>query len=1364
MAVSSMLIGTLLGDSAPLFAQGGLVCQTPAPGNYWPLDEVIPGTYEDLINGDDAICTGANCPVPNPTGVVSNGQTFSLTTNVTVTASASATAPFDWAGTDDFSVEFWARSSCTGANGGVEVFVGRDDPSASQMSWWIGCLPDGRAQFYLEDFGGTTDTVISTATVNDNNWHHFIGVRDGVANMTDLYIDGISAGASTGVTFPTNFDSTIAPLTIGYYQSGFNTVGDLDEIAIYNDALTPAEVSARFSGGVAGQPVCFPNTAPTAVDDPNYSTPEDVTLTIAAPGVLGNDTDPDPGTTVLTATLSTGPSNGTVILNADGSFVYTPTANFNGPDTFTYQATDGLASSNTATVTVTVSAVNDPPTAVDDGFTTNEDTTLTIAASTLLANDTEIDAGDTITVTAVGTAANGSAALTLPSVTYTPAANFSGVDTFSYTIEDSGGLTSTANISVTVLPVSDAPIAVDDTITTTEETTVEIFVLTNDSDSDGDPLLISAISSPSNGAFVSNGTVITYTPNLNFNGIEVLTYTISDTVGLTDTAILTINITAVNDAPIAVDDSATTPANTPIMVTVLVNDSDVDGDPLTVTTTSTPTNGAASTDGSTVTYSPNAGFFGTDQFSYTISDGTVTATATVSVTVGANSVPVAVDDAATAAEDTAVTLSVLANDSDAEGDPLTIIALGTPTNGAISSDGTTVVYTPTLNFNGTEVITYTIDDNSAGTGSGGSATATMTFTITAVNDLPLAVDDTASTILNTATSISVLSNDSDIDDDPLAVAALGAVANGTASISGATVTYTPTFGFTGTDVFTYTLDDGNGGSDTATITVTVNTFNTPPVAVDDSATAPEDTAIVISVLANDSDAQNDPLTVTISTAAANGSSSTDGSTITYTPTLDFNGSDTLEYTISDGNGGSDSAVVTIDVSAVNDAPEASDDVGTTAFNSPVTLLVLSNDSDVEGDSLTVSSVGAAVNGATSTDGTSIVYTPTAGFSGTDTFTYMIDDGNGATDTATVTVTVSTTTNNAPLAVDDAISLDEDSPLVITVLGNDSDPDGDALTVSAVGMPVNGWVATDGTTVTYTPNLNFSGVDSVSYTIDDGNGNTASALILVTVESVNDLPVAMDDVSATPNDTPLNISVLFNDSDIDGDTLTVSMVSTPTVGTASTDGTIVTYTPSTSFSGTEVFSYTVSDGNGGSASAMITINISNVNNNPTANNDTVTLTGLQPITIDVLANDQDSDGNSLTISALTAPTSGIATTDGTTIVYTPTLTFSGSDIFTYFISDGNGGSGSASVMITAGLIDSDGDSIPDNVECSNPADCPDTDGDGTFNQFDADDDDDGILTINEALVDVNGNGISDHLEKLVIPPSPTMILLPFIATQ
>ena len=281
------------------------------------------------------------------------------------------------------------------------------------------------------------------------------------------------------------------------------------------------------------------------------------------------------------------------------------------------------------------------------------------------------------------------------------------------------------------------------------------------------------------------------------------------------------------------------------------------------------------------------------------------------------------------------------------------------------------------------------------------------------------------------------------------------------SSTGTAVTYTPAANYNGPDSFTYTIGDGNGGSATATVKVTVTGVNDGPVAVDDAATTAEDTAVSVAVLTNDTDLDGDTLAVSSVSTPAHGTAVIAGTGVTYTPAVNYNGPDSFTYTVGDGNGGSATATVSVTVTGVNDGPVAVDDAATTAEDTAVSVTVLTNDSDLDGDTLVVSAcqhAGARHGGRR--PGPRSLYTPAANYNGPDSFTYTVGDGNGGSATATVTVTV-TGVNDGPVAVDDAATTAEDTAVSVTVLTNDSDLDGDTLSIASVTTPAHGTAVVEG---------------------------------------------------------------------------------------------------------------------------------------------------------------------------------------------------------------------------------------------------------------------------------------------------------------
>jgi hypothetical protein len=788
------------------------------------------------------------------------------------------------------------------------------------------------------------------------------------------------------------------------------------------------------------------------------------------------------------------------------------------------------------------------------------------------------------------------------------------------------------------------PSAVDDADSTVEDAAVTVDVLGNDTDPDLDAVSVDSVSQGTNGSVVNNGTDVSYTPNLDWNGVDTFTYTVADGNGGFASAQVTVTVTAQPDPPVAVVDADTTPEDVAVTVDVLANDTDPELDSLLVDSVTQGTSGSVVNNGTDVTYTPNPGWNGIDTFTYTVADGNGgfdTATVTVTVT-PANDDPTAVDDTDSTAEDTAVTVDVLANDTDPELDSLTVDSITQGANGSVVNNGTDVTYDPNPDWNGIDTFTYTVAD-----GNGGFDTATVTITVTAVNDDPIAVDDTKTMGEDSSQAIPVLGNDSDPDGDPLTIAGVVDGTHGTVTNNGSNVSYTPDSDWNGIDTFTYTVSDGNGGSAAAQVTVTVTPVNDDPQGVPDVTSTPEDTPATINVLANDTDVDSAPLTITSATNGSHGAVTTDGLTVTYAPDLDWNGTDTFTYTVSDGAGGLDSTTVTVTVTPVNDDPVAVDDVATTEQDKPVNVWVLANDEDPDPEVLSVSAVTNGAHGAVVNHGSKVTYAPGPGWNGVDTFTYTVTDGLGGFDTASVTLTVTAGPNQPPFAQDDFSVTDEDTPVTVLVLANDSDPDGDVISVSSANQGAHGSVTVNAGSLTYSPDRNWSGIDSFSYTVADGGGGTATAAVVITVQPVNDAPTARADLTDTSEDTPTTISVLANDTDVDGDSLSVSTVTQGSHGVTTTDGASITYSPSSGWSGTDSFSYSISDGHGGFGSAGVTVTVAaaiedpavvvppGTQNHPpviTVTGDTAVVEG-EPFRLEVTAEDPDGDEVSISASGL-----------------------------------------------------------------------------------------------------------------------------------
>ena len=441
-----------------------------------------------------------------------------------------------------------------------------------------------------------------------------------------------------------------------------------------------------------------------------------------------------------------------------------------------------------------------------------------------------------------------------------------------------------------------------------------------------------------------------------------------------------------------------------------------------------------------------------------------------------------------------------------------------------------------------------------------------------------------------------------------------------------------------------------------TVTVTIVGENDAPVANDDFYSIDEDSGGSVSladILTNDSDVDSsDQLTLTILNGPDHGSLNfllilnglgEDG-LITYTPDENFNGTDTIVYQVSDGHGGTDTANIVITVNATNDEPVAQNDSYSVNEDSELLISVaslLDNDSDADGDFLSPSIASNPTHGTLTFNGESglFIYTPDENYHGPDEFTYEISDGNGGTDTATVLITVHPV-NDAPVATDDAFSLDEDGTLIIPapgVLANDDDIEGDTLAALLESDVSHGTLTlnADGS-FTYVPDANFHGEDSFSYYIDDdgaeGVDHSNIATVTITVESVNDAPVAADDAYFVLEDGSLKIDfgagVLANDTDIELDGLFAALVDGPDHGSLvfNDDGSFI-YTPDANYNGSDSFTYRSNDGTDDSNTATVNITVVSVDDTPTGGG-TVFLT-VEEDALDVVADPGDLHAGAVT---------------------------------------------------------------------------------------------------------------------------------------
>lgn len=1068
-------------------------------------------------------------------------------------------------------------------------------------------------------------------------------------------------------------------------------------------------------------------------------------------------------------------THGSVSLNAEGKAVFVPEEDFNGEITFTYTTKDPSGAKTTGTITITILSINDDPMATDDDATISEDGSLSLdlAANDLdidMDPTKNAEIQEALIYELLDSPLHGIASLQGSILSYTPAKDDNRSVTLTYQVTDPSGETDTATISISITPGNDAPVANEESVNTNEDQSLDIDVSTNDTDIDQDTLInvlpndvfsVTSVTSPSHGTVtILNSKEVRYTPTNNYNGTDSFTYTITDEGGLTSTTTVNVTIKLINDAPTAVNDTKSGNEDTDISINVLANDTDVDMDStlndyprtpesLSLKSISSVTNGTAEfTAEGLITLTPTTNFNGSVVITYTMmdSDGVEkSATVTFSVTT-VNDEPVAVSDEVSTYEDTLILIDVLANDTDVDlasdlNNPVTevlsLVSVASVSHGTATIVSGKVRFTPAANFNGTGSFTYTMKDKA-----GVQKSTTVTVTIVPTEDNPVAVADSVSTPEDESILVDVLANDTDVDksttlnlhpsanplSQTLSVFSIASVTHGSAVIEDNKVRFTPDANYNGLVSFNVTIQDNTGRSSTALLSISIGAVNDGPSATNDEGSMSEDTVKDFDVLVNDTDIDLDTLTNTLDPQSLSvriisvdsGSATVVNNKIRLSPIANFNKTITVVYEAYDQHNASAQATLSVEVTQVNDSPVANDDAVNVDEDGSVEINPLDNDTDIDMnvdlnaqaqlEVLHVSSCGEANHGSVTCLSDTIIYTPDPHHNGTDAFTVTIIDESGSTHTSNVFVTIKPQ-NDSPMAMDDELEMNEDTSILIDVLGNDLDKDLDLLLNAEVSEILSiidsswigvkhGEVKLEGTKIRYTPEANFNGSESFTIDIEDQAGVSSTSTVMITVDAVNDAPTATEDELNGEEDQSYLVDVLSNDSDVDFDlTLnflasedwTIEILSSNALLNASVVDNKISLNPQANVNGTFVIEYRVTDMLGDSDEAQLVVNLEALNDDPLASNDNVTTDEDQSVTIDVLKNDTDIDQDPLlnlypitevlTITDITQGELGTVTIVDNQLLYTPKENRNGDDTFAYTITDEHGISSTAFVYVT-----------------------------------------------------------------------------------
>jgi CSLREA domain-containing protein len=1025
-------------------------------------------------------------------------------------------------------------------------------------------------------FSGPSFTLTSS-TVTDNGVQHPASNNfSGIYSTTTIAIgNSIVAGNRDNATLPdiratvvtsSGFNlvgnrGSVTTLTQPTDQSGTNAAvlnPQLDPLAIYSGptpthrlrSTSPALDKGNAFGSTIDQrgrprPFDIPGASNTSdgadigsfelqavsqfapfANNDSYTVAEDDLLAVNAPGVLSNDTDAndDP----LHAILVANPTHGTLTFTPDGSFAYRPSANYHGPDSFTYRANDGIANSSLGTVNLTVTSVNDLPAAAGDSYPVSAGGHLTVAAPGVLANDTDVD-GDGLTAVLTSNPSHGTVALNANgSFTYVPQTGFTGSDSFTY--QDNDGQAS-SNIAIVNLEINQG----FKTVTKTADT--------NDGVCDSDCSLREAITA------AASGEVIVFASPL-FDSAQ--TITLADAAGFRT---LTINKNLTIAGPGAnLLTLQRLAASGPFRIF------NVAGSGLTVNLQGmTITGGSDSgSGGGILNQGANTLFITGCQVAGNVANltgaGVRNLTGTVNIIGSAivNNRALAGTGLGSGVHSSGGSVSI--TNSTVSGNTNSVTAASYGGGGIWIAGGTANIASSTISDNGSNQ-----NLSAGGILVSGGATVTVSNSIVAGNRLNATTPDVAVdngtfvslgfNLIGNAGSVSGFNQSTDQTGTPSARIdpKLDVLANyGGPTSTQALLPASPA------------LDQGKSfglNTDQRTRTRPVDSPDAPPAAGGDNADigayeaqttdpfAPvanadlyqlsENLVLTVNapgVLANDNDPNGDALSAVLVSTTAQGTLTfnADGSFV-YQPAPDFVGNDSFTYRANDGRSNSTRVVVQLEVIAVNHAPHAADDSYATNENTPLTVIapgVLGNDTDPDGNPLSAAPVSDPTSGTLkfNADG-SFTYTPNPDFSGTDSFTYRAYDGEGYSDPATVAIEV-VGVDQPPSAADDAYAVNSNTELSIAapgVLANDADNDGDTLHAVLVSGASHGTLTlnADGG-FNYLPPQGFVGADAFTYRANDGSNDSNIATVSIEVQQTRRTVTKTEDTNDGVCDTDCSL--------------------------------------------------------------------------------------------------------------------------------------------------------------------------------------------------------------------------------------------------
>jgi VCBS repeat-containing protein len=1188
---------------------------------------------------------------------------------------------YPFAGDDYFSVEQnTPRSGNVSNNDGDPDSI--TDPISTELQWYKFTNPtNGTVNSFSID--GTFTYTPNTGFIGNDSFQYYVLDHCGLYELAYVYLNVVGPNGN-----PVAADQTLTSLNedVTFNGSLTSLVSDPE-----NDLITYQLVAAPLFGSLQ----LLTNGSYTYTPPANFT--GSVNFTYSACDIVGqcnqgiitlvvNNTDNDPPLLLNDNLIINEDTSGQInvynndsddsatlnyslvnqaafgvasLINNAGSFSYTPNTNYFGNDSFTIQACDGV-NCTTSVVNITINAINDAPVASTFQLNLLEDISTAGSISTI----SDVDNTTLLFSTPNGNSITGLVINSNGTYQYTAPANYFGNQTITIQACDANNLCASANFIINVSAVNDMPIVINDTYTINEDQTLSGNLNTGESDVEGSALTYTINQTVVGGNLLLNPSgVFTFTPFSNWFGNQTISVNVCDNQGGCSTSQLVIQVAAVNDAPTTSPANLTSHEDQTLSGNLLSFCSDIEASPLTFTVQNLPASGVLSVNSNgNFSYQPAANFFGNVSFTYQVCDASnscVSGIVSISIA-NVNDAPNAPNFSITTNED--VTASGASTGiTDIDNNTLSVTLLTPAQNGMFSiTNSGSYTYVPNANFFGTETLTYQVCDPM-----GLCSVGQILIQVSSIQDIPQANGESLAILQGNILNGNLNANDSDGDGDELFYMALNTAQHGTFILSpNGTFSYNANADFLGTESISYSVCDNFGNCSIAALIIDVLTNNTPPIASSFSAVTNEDQNLIATLINSVTDTQGGQLFFSTLQPPTNGLVNwlTNGN-FQYVPNTNFFGSDSFEYQVCDNGGLCDVSAVTITVSAINDVPVIAEETLSVLEDSQSIINISSNDIDAEGNLITYELITNGLHGIASISSTGIViYTPEPNFWGSDEIVYEACDALNACTEATLFINVASV-NDAPLASNNFFLMEEDGLLTGSIASLVNHADEEPLFFGALNSPEHGTLSIDNNgEFTYSPTANYFGTDEFSYITCDDFGVCDSAVIIITLSSLNDAPAVIDDLIETNEDIPTQLNISINDSDIENDILNYNLSQTSDLGSIqlSTTGTL-TFIPFLNVFGNEEITIEVCDAQGACSTSSLEIVINSVNDSPGLVAQAFTLNEDDSISGSLSENASDAEENNLTFTLLSGGQHGtlLFNTDGY-FQYQPNINFFGTD--------------------------------------------------------------------------------------------------------